>query len=697
MHKAPHALGDAMNDFFKKNIFNPLFLLGLSLRVILVCLISPRPVTDWYLPFLTMSIDPLNWDPWGMWIAHGGTPIAFPYGYVMWVSFLPLIYFCHLLNLPEIFGYNITLIIADALLLDLLKKITPQHDKLLLGVYWLSPIVIIATYGLGFNDLIPILWLTLAIYAIQQLKPFYSGLTCIAAVSAKLSMILALPFFCLYIIKNKSIREFSLPFLKGLLLGITIAIIPFLFSKCGVNMLSHNPEMGKIYFLTIKFTNNTSIYLVPLLYCLMLYATWQIKRVSFDLFYAALGITFLLVVLMTPASLGWFIWTIPILIFYQTSSDRMASSFCAVFSILYTINSLLFVIHDNTEHCYIPPLLAQLLTHFDASSFSLIYTAMITTGIILAYRLWQKTISQNDYFRLSQKPFVIGIAGDSGSGKDTLSTALQCLFGKHSVALLTGDNYHLWDRQKPIWKAVTHLNPIANDLEKMVHDVLALISGKNIQSKQYDHSTGHMSHPSTIKSNDVIIVSGLHALYLPILRDCYNLSIYLDMDDNLRQYFKYQRDTTQRAHTREELLASCKQREPDATQFIKPQEIHAELILSVQSTSSITLDDLFINTPINLRLVARSRHGLNDLSLRRVLIGICGLNVDFAIKPETGEGELTIEGNVDAQEIMQAARIMCPKMFEFLHLQPQFKDGIIGIMQIVTLAHINQSLLRRFI
>jgi len=75
---------------------------------------------------------------------------------------------------------------------------------------------------------------------------------------------------------------------------------------------------------------------------------------------------------------------------------------------------------------------------------------MTAVGIVLAMRIWHEEVSRNDYFRLSRRPFVIGIAGDSGSRKDTLSKSLEVLFGTHSVATLSGDDYHLWDRQKPI-------------------------------------------------------------------------------------------------------------------------------------------------------------------------------------------------------------------------------------------------------
>jgi uridine kinase len=322
---------------------------------------------------------------------------------------------------------------------------------------------------------------------------------------------------------------------------------------------------------------------------------------------------------------------------------------------------------------------------------------MVATGIILALRIWRETVSRNDYFRLSRKPFVMGIAGDSGAGKDTFSDAIKGLFGSHSVTTLSGDDYHLWDRQKPMWQVMTHLNPMANDLEGFANDLVALVDGKSIHARHYEHQTGRMSRPFNINSNDIIIASGLHALYLPILRECYNLSIYLDIDENLRRHFKLQRDVHQRGHSLEKVLSSFDKREPDSVRFIRPQASHADLVLSLQPIHSRILEDLNGKHPLRFKVVARSRHGLNEQSLTRVLVGICGLHVDMVVSNDASEVELTIEGETSAQDIALAAQMICPRIFEFLDINPQWQDGVMGLMQLISLSHINQALTKRFI
>jgi uridine kinase len=345
--------------------------------------------------------------------------------------------------------------------------------------------------------------------------------------------------------------------------------------------------------------------------------------------------------------------------------------------------------------------LQQNVSHLDslnARLSSLIHTALMATGIILGIRIWRETIIRNDFFRLSRKPFVIGVAGDSGAGKDTFANAITGLFGSHSVAAISGDDYHLWDRHQPMWQVMTHINPAANDLENFAKNLVSLTDGKSIQASHYDHDTGKMSRPFIVKSNDIIIASGLHALYLPILRACYDLSIYLDIDEDLRTYFKTQRDVNKRGYTIERVIDALSKRKLDSDKFIKPQAAFADLIFGLKPLHPIALAKVANSsaTP-RLKLVVKSRHGFNELTLKRILIGVCGLHVEMSTNDDVSEVELSIEGETSSQDIQMAAQLICPQIFEFLDLQPQWQNGVLGLMQLITLSHINQALTRRFI
>lgn len=672
----------------KKLLTHPLFAVGLALRLAMLALLVPKASADWYAPFLAASVRPLTLDPWAQHLAQGGNPAAFPYGYVMWLALLPLTLLFKLLGLGALHAYGASLLAADLGLLAVLRKMLPDRTRLLLGAYWFSPIVLLTTYCLGLNDLIPVLLLVLALYYTRRLDLLRAGVCCAAAISAKLSMVLAVPFFLIYLGRNRGLQRFVQSYAKGLLSAGLVAGLPFLLSDAGMQMLLNNPEMGKAYRFLLNVGAGTVIYVLPLAYLMMLYFAWRVRRMNFDLFNAVLGLGFLLVVLLTPASPGWFVWIVPLLVFYQAVSSGITIVLTALFSGLFVLSNLL-----------VTPLSTMLgdSSWVDAQTMSLLHTLMTAVGVVLAMRICRETVSANDFFRFSRKPFVIGIAGDSGAGKDTLAESLRGLFGKHSTAHLSGDDYHLWDRQKPMWQVMTHLSPMANDLESYASDLMALTDGRAILSRHYDHKTGKMSRPFRVRSNDFIIASGLHALYLPVLRDCYDLSIYLDIDEGLRRYYKLQRDVLERGHTPERVRSSLDRREPDSVRFVRPQARHASLVMSLQPIQPRMLELEVGSEPPKVKLLVRSRNGLNELSLRRVLVGVCGLHVDMTMDAEANEITLTIDGDASADDIGMAAASLFPRVVEFLDIAPEWKDGSLGLMQLIALAHINQALDKRLI
>ncbi len=678
--------------------FHPMFLVGLVIRILLIASLTPATVSDWYAPFLKVSVSAFTSDPWAAWIRQGGASNAFPYGYAMWLSFLPTTLASELLSFPTKFAYDLGLLVADFCLLATLSQLLPNRQRLVLGTYWLSPVVVLASYALGLNDLIPVAFLMLAMLFLKRVELKLAGVACAVAISAKLSMIIALPFFVIYLYNNKSLRQIIGQFLGGFGVSALVLGLPFLFSRDGLSMLINNPELVKIYSLSLHLNEGFSVYMVPFMYVVLLYATWRVGRLNFELFQAITGVTLLVIVLLTPASSGWYVWSLPFLVLYQAMSGRVAIALIAVFSLFFIISTLLSV-----------PLIFANGARFDlAGSFyaagrdgghlaSLLHTGNAAIGLILAIRIWRETVTRSDFFRLSRKPFVIGIAGDSGAGKDTFSDSIEGLFGSHSVSTLSGDDYHLWDRHKPMWQVLTHLNPLANDLEGFSKDLVALTDGRCFQSRHYDHQTGKMSRPYKRASNDFIIASGLHALYLPILREIYNLKIYLDIDEGLRKHYKIRRDVFQRGHTVERVLDSFEKRESDSQRYIRPQSNHADLTFALRPIHVQLLEKHDQDQPIRLRLGVKTRHGFNEISLHRVLVGICGLHVDMDVSSDSAEVQITIDGDISATDISIAAKILCPQVFEFLDINPQWKDGMLGVMQLITISKISQVLNKRFL
>lgn len=677
-----------MKAFFK----NPLFLFGLFFKIFLLCIISPYPITEWYAPFIDLSINNFSIDPWKTWIDNEGSYLAFPYGYAMWLVFLPFSVAYQFFNIDTFFAYGSTLLCFDFLLLYCLNKFIKGREMLLLCTYWFSPIVILGTYVLGLNDLVPALFLTYSVLLIKRLKFFAAGIVFSLSISAKLSMLIALPVIFIYLLNNKSLRIYLNEFIAGLLLSAIILFFPFILSTEAISMIAGNPEFTKIYKLSYDLSNDLKIFIIPLVYILSLYTVWRVRRLNFELFQAILGVILLLVVMMTPASLGWFIWSVPFLTLYQAMSGRVAIYLNLIFGVTYfLVTSLSF------DSLFIASNLINISLINIKFLYDLLYTIMLSVGFIIVIRILREAINQSDFFRLSRRPFVIGIAGDSGSGKDTVADSLIDLFGPHSSLKISGDDYHLFDRKNPIWKKMTHLNPLTNDLEAYTNDILDLLNGKSIFSTVYNHASGKMSRPIKIESNDFIIASGLHALYLPILRDSYSLKIFLDMDEGLRKHLKIRRDSLQRGHSIEEVLTSIEKRNEDSKKYVRPQSEHAELTLSLQPINRKFLNEQNFDDSIPLKLFVSSKAGINERLINRVLVGITGLHVETNEVDSILEVQMTIEGEPSSEDIDIAAKMLCQNTLDFLDVKPVWNNGILGIMQLIVMCHINQALQKRIL
>lgn len=671
--------------------FNFFFSLGLLVRLAFLFLFLPAPITDWYVPFLSESILSPTLDPWSTWLENQGSNLAFPYGYAMWLALLPASIFCKFLGVSLISGYKFTLLVADLLLFGLLEKLI-KKDEIILFYYWLSPIVIFAIYGLGLNDIIPVLFLSLSLFYIKRNQLNWSGFYSAIAISAKISMGMALPFILIYLYVNKSLRGDLLSFLKVFIFTLLVLFTPFIFSPAAIEMLFQNPEISKVLNLTLKLSTGIVIYIVPLIYVLMTYFFWRLKRLNFDLLFSAIGITFFMILLFIPCMLGWFLWCIPFLINYQSISGRITTFLILLFSSLYLFGTLLTtplkVFFNKTF------LLERFVSHFLFET--MIQTSIFILGFLLIVRFWREAFFQSDFYRLSRKPLLVGISGDSASGKDTFVINITKIFGEFNTTKVSGDDYHLWDRHKPIWKFMTHLNPMANDLERFLEDIILLKGGKEILSKKYDHTSGKLKSFEKAESNDLILVSGLHTFTNPLLRECFDLKVFLDIDEDLRKFFKIKRDTTERKKSKISVLNDLKDRKVDSIRFIKPQIKYADLVFSIQPTSQISLKNLKKSPLPQLRLVVTTKDGLNMGSLYRTLIGICGLHVDFALD-SNGCSVMSIDGDVKSEDIKLASEILCKRFLQFLDVSPQWEAGIPGLMQLVSLYHINQLVNRRLL
>ena len=121
------------------------------------------------------------------------------------------------------------------------------------------------------------------------------------------------------------------------------------------------------------------------------------------------------------------------------------------------------------------------------------------------------------------------------------------------------------------------------------------------------------------------------------------------------------------------------------------------MVLSLRPIRAQILNTPGVDVSRQLKVVATTRNGLSELQLHRVLVGLCGLHVDMVVSNDGSELSMTVEGEVSSADISMAAKIICPNIFEFFDINPEWCDGVSGIMQLIAVSHINQILTKNLI
>jgi hypothetical protein len=171
----------------------------------------------------------------------------------------------------------------------------------------------------------------------------------------------------------------------------------------------------------------------------------------------------------------------------------------------------------------------------------------------------------------------------------------------------------------------------------------------------------------------------------------------LDIDENLRRYFKFKRDLNKRSQSLAYISKSLAKREVDSNKFIRPQAIFADLIFSLKPATPNSIKIKKDKKLPPLKLIVRSPYGLNESTITHTLISLSSLKVDRNIKLGSNGFELTIEGDISSEDVAILVKKVCPRILEFLDIKPKWNDGYLGLMQFFTLSHINQSLNKRLL
>ncbi len=179
----------------------------------------------------------------------------------------------------------------------------------------------------------------------------------------------------------------------------------------------------------------------------------------------------------------------------------------------------------------------------------------------------------------AHRPFVLGIVGDSGSGKSTVAQGVVSLVGPERVATLELDDYHRFTRSERQEKGLTALNPVVHDLKLMQEHLQLFRRGRPVRNRTYLHADGTFGPFRTVEPREMVVVRGLLGFPTDELKEAYDLAVFLQPEPELLFRWKLRRDVKTRGYTEAEVLKHIAQHLLDSKQFVLPQADRADLVV----------------------------------------------------------------------------------------------------------------------
>jgi phosphoribulokinase len=223
------------------------------------------------------------------------------------------------------------------------------------------------------------------------------------------------------------------------------------------------------------------------------------------------------------------------------------------------------------------------------------------------------------------------------------------LLGPERVTHVCIDDYHKYDRRERSARGITPLHPDCNYIDVIELHLEQLHYGQPILKPVYDHATGTLVRPEYVRPRDFVIVEGLLALHTPVMRQFYDVKVFLDPPEELRRLWKLRRDTAKRAYTTEQALAEIERRAPDSLAFIRPQRRHADVAVQFRPPRGVSPEDAGPHLDVRLTL----RPTLPHPDLTAFVAGLASTTSAIRLSVELEEGRtvraLEIDGNVTAE------------------------------------------------
>lgn len=155
------------------------------------------------------------------------------------------------------------------------------------------------------------------------------------------------------------------------------------------------------------------------------------------------------------------------------------------------------------------------------------------------------------------KPYVIGIAGSSGSGKTFFLKSFLNHFTEDQVTLISQDDYYIPANTKTQEenRLYNFDLPTSINREEFYHDIKNLFEGNTIYKEEYTFNNPNLKPKMLeIKPAPILIVEGLFIFHYEEINELLDYRVFIDADESVALDRRKKRDLIERGYDEDDVM-----------------------------------------------------------------------------------------------------------------------------------------------
>ncbi|MGJ1433557.1 uridine kinase family protein [Sphingobacterium spiritivorum] len=157
---------------------------------------------------------------------------------------------------------------------------------------------------------------------------------------------------------------------------------------------------------------------------------------------------------------------------------------------------------------------------------------------------------------MNNKPFVIGIAGSSGSGKTFFLNSFLQHFSKDEITLISQDDYYIPANTKTQEENRLYNFDIPTSIDRSAFysDIKDLFDGKTVFKEEYTFNNPALTPKMLeIKPAPILIIEGLFIFYYTEVNELLDMRIFLDAEESVALERRLRRDLIERGYDEDDV------------------------------------------------------------------------------------------------------------------------------------------------